>query len=147
MTIRRATLEDVVAIVVMGLRFQATTSYATHLRATAETLTALVNAMLANPDAAGWLAEREGVPVGMIGAALYTNPMSGERVGSEIVWWMEPEARGGRTALRLIRTAEQWAQEHGAVIFQLMAPTTEVGRFYQALKYDAIEVHYQRRLA
>jgi GNAT superfamily N-acetyltransferase len=145
-TIRAATAADVDAIVAMGLRFQATTTYATHLRATDPTLRALATGLLANPDAAIWLAEQDGTPVGMIAAALYTQPMSGERIGSEICWWMDPSARGGRTALRLLRTAEQWATDCGAVIFQMMAPTPEVGALYERLAYAPIETHYMRRL-
>lgn len=147
MTIRRATLADVAAIVAMGLRFQAGTTYAKHLTATADTLTAIAWHLLESADAAIWLAEREGIPVGLIAAALYVQPMSGALIGTEICWWMDPEARGGRTALRLVRTAEQWARDRGATVFQMMAPTPAVGRFYEALHYDAIETHYQRALA
>lgn len=131
----------------MSLRFQATTGYAPHLHATAATLTALVDRILDNAEAVIFLAERAGAVVGMLAALLYTHPMSGARVGSELCWWMDPEARGGRQALRLLRTAEAWARDHGATVFQMMAPTPDVERFYTALHYDRIEVHFQRRLA
>jgi GNAT superfamily N-acetyltransferase len=147
MTIRRATVTDIEAIVAMGLSFQATTTYAKHLSATAETLRALATGLLSNPDAAIWVAESDGVIVGMLAASLYVQPMSGALVGTEICWWMDPSARGGRTALRLIRTAESWAKDKGATVFQMMAPTAKVGAFYDALKYEQIEVHYQRRIA
>jgi GNAT superfamily N-acetyltransferase len=145
MTIRRATVEDIEAIVAMGLRFQATTGYAAHLRATPDTLRDLSVTVLQSADAACWLAERDGVVVGMIAAGLYTQPMSGERIGSEICWWMDEQARGGRTALRLIRAAEEWARGAGAVAFQMMAPTPAVGHFYEVLDYEPIETHYMRR--
>src|SRR4030095_5403739 len=147
MTIRAATAEDIDTIVAMGLRFQALTSYAAHLRATATSLRTLTAAVLANADAAIWLAERGGRAVGMIAVGLYTQPMSGECVGSEICWWMDPEARGGRTALKLLHTAERWAAQQGATIFQMMAPTDAVGAFYERLHYELIERHYMRRLA
>lgn len=145
--IRRATSEDVEAIVAMGLCFQATTNYAQHLRATPETLRSLAMSILANDQSVIFLAERERSILGMIAASLYLQPMSGELVGTEICWWMNPDARGGRTALRLIRAAEAWAVSRGAVVFQLMAPTAKVGQFYEALHYDLIETHYQRRVA
>lgn len=146
-TLRRATIADVDAIVAMGLQFQATTSYAQHLRATPETLQALAIGLLGNDEAIIVLAEADGQIVGMIAATLYRQVMSQELIGTEVCWWMNPEARGGRTALRLIRAAEQWAVDHGAVVFQMMAPTAKVGAFYEALKYDLIETHYQRRVA
>lgn len=146
-TIREATAADVDVIVAMGLRFQQTTTYALHLRATEATLRALTAAIVANDDAVIVVAERHGAVVGMIAASLYVQPMSGELIGTEICWWMEPEARGGRSALRLVRAAEAWALDRGAVVFQMMAPAgTAVGAFYEALRYAPIEMHYQRRL-
>lgn len=147
MSIREAVATDRAAIVAMALRFQATTTYARHLCASAETLAALVGDLLASPDSRIWLAVADDATVGMIAAGLYRQPMSLELIGSEICWWMNPEARRGRTALRLLRTAEAWARERGATTFQMMAPTPEVGAFYAALGFEAIETHYQRRMA
>lgn len=146
-TIRRATPADIDAIIAMGLQFQATTSYAHHLRATADTLRALATGVLQNGDAVIFLAERDAVIVGMLAATIYQQIMSGERIGMELCWWMDPSARGGRTALRLLRTAEAWAVTQGATVFQMMAPTKEVGAFYEALHYTPIETHYQRQVA
>jgi len=145
-TIRAATAADVDVIVAMGLRFQATTTYAAHLRATEPTLRALALQLLAHEGSVIFLAETDGQVVGMIAASCYVQPMSGELIGSEICWWMDPAARGGRTALRLLRTAEQWAADRGAAIFQMMAPTPEVGALYERLAYAPIETHYMRRL-
>lgn len=147
MTVRRATRADVDAIVAMGLRFQADSSYAAYLRATAETMRALTLAVISNDASVLFVAEQDDAIIGMIAATLCANPMSGELVGTEVVWWMDPEARGGRTALRLVRAAENWARDCGAVVFQMAAPTAKVGHFYGVLGYDAIETHYQRRLA
>jgi GNAT superfamily N-acetyltransferase len=145
--IRRADVHDTEALVAMALHFQTTTKYAAHLRATAETFRALLGNIFSSDEAAIWIAERDGLVLGMIAAMLYTQPMSGERIGSELCWWMEPEARGGRTALRLLRTAETWAKAQGAVVFQMMAPNADVGRLYEALHYEPIETHYMRRIA
>jgi len=148
-TIRVATLDDVDTIVAMGLRFQATTSYAAHLRATAETLRTLAIGIIENVDGAVLflLVSADGATVGMLAATLYTQIMSGEIIGTELCWWVDPEARGGRGALRLLRTAERWAADRGAVVMQMMAPPgSDIGRFYEALHYAPIEMHYQRRL-
>lgn len=147
MTIREATPADVETIVRLGLSFQASTEYARHLRASEAALRVSAQAALVNPDVAAWIAERDGVAVGMIAAMLYVQPFSGALIGSEIVWWMEPEARGGLTALRLLRRAEAWALSRGATRFQMMAPTPEVGKFYAGIGYELIETHYQRSLA
>lgn len=145
--IREATFDDVPQIVAMGLRFQALTTYAKHLNATAESLTTLGGQLISNEQSVIWLAEKDGAVIGMLAAAIYAQPMSGELIGTEICWWMDPEARGGRAALRLLKTAEQWAKERGATMFQMMAPTDEVGALYDRLGFERIEVHYQRKIA
>lgn len=147
MTIRRATAADLDAIIAMALCFQETTSYAKHLRATPETLRTLAVGMLGNDEAVIFLAERHGSVLGMIAATLYRQIMSQELIGTEVCWWMNPEARDGRTALRLMRAAEQWAIDRGAVVFQMMAPTARVGALYERLDYELIERHYQKRVA
>jgi GNAT superfamily N-acetyltransferase len=144
-TIRRATETDLDALVKMSLRFQAEV-YVRHLFATVETFQRLARLLLTSSTTAVWIACDGDTPVGMFAAALYHQPMSGELIGSEVCWWMEPEARGGRTGLRLLRLAETWAKDQGAATFQMMAPTKAVGRFYERLDYEQIETLYQRRL-
>lgn len=144
--IRQADESDVTALVAMGLHFQNTTDYAEHLRATEETLTTVVGHLLSNPNAVIFVAVNGTRLIGMIASTLYTQPMSGECIGSEICWWMEPDSRGGRIAIRLLRTAETWALNRGAVIFQMMAPNASIGSLYERLDYVPIETHYQRRL-
>jgi GNAT superfamily N-acetyltransferase len=144
-TFRLAELADVDALVAMAVRFQDEV-YVRHLFATPETFRALTTALLQSPNAEIFLACRDDEPVGMLAATLYVHPMSGDLWGSELCWWIEPEARGGRAALRMLRAAERWAYERGAVFFQMMAPTPDVCRFYKALHYHPVETHFLRRL-
>lgn len=145
--IRPARLEDVDAIVAMGLRFQAETDYAQHLRANPEALRTLAVGLITSEVGTIFVAEREGSVIGMLAAATYVHPMSGELVAHELCWWMRPGARGDRTALALVREAERWAVSRGAAVFQMVAPTDRVGAFYEALRYAPVERLYQRRLA
>lgn len=144
---RAATLADTESITRMAVRFQRESEYATHLRSTEATLRAMVYATLTNPDAVVFLAEARGLVVGMLAAALAVQPMSQELVGHEVCWWVDPEVRGGRAAIQLLRRAEGWAADRGAKLFQMMAPNAHVGAFYERLGYVPIETHYQRRLA
>ena len=146
MTFRHATAADVLQIVEMATEFQHTSEYADHLRATPETLAELIDRLLGSPDATILLALEGDRAVGMLAIGLYTQPMSGERIGSEICWWVSPVWRGSRAALKLLRLGEAWALDQGAVVFQMMAPNLRVGDFYARLGYLPIETHYQRRL-
>jgi len=90
--------------------------------------------------------EQDGALVGMMALTTYTHPMNGDTIATEIVWWIQPEARGGRSALQLFKAGEAWAREQGATTFQMIAPSDQVGAFYERLGFTKIEVHYQRSL-
>jgi GNAT superfamily N-acetyltransferase len=144
--IREATGADVDAIVAMAVKFIDTTSYRAHLANEPDVLRALVAKVVDGPVAVVLVADGDAGPFAMIGLHVYEHPMSGEAVAQELCWWVEPDARGGRAAIRLMRAAEAWACAHGATVMQMVAPTERIAAFYGACGYDRVEVLYQRRL-
>lgn len=144
MTIREATSGDIAALVAMGTRFLGSV-YAQKIHANAEALTRLSLGLLASPDAVIYVAEAGGTVVGMMGLMRYEHPMSGEPTASEIMWWVEPDARG--SGVRLFRVGEAWAKATGATVIQMIAPSPEVERFYTRVGYEPVERTYQRRIS
>ena len=143
--IRRATVADVPVLVAMGLRFVASTSYAALIPADPDRLTAFFHGLL--EAGVVFVAERQDQAVGMIGATVFDHPMSGERTACEVCWWVEPDARGGRSALWLLTAAEQWATAEGARRFQMIAPAgSSAGALYQRRGYSEVETTFQRPL-
>lgn len=139
--IRPARPEDVPAIVQMGLRF----------------LADVYAGKIAHPDpdrmarTAGWLidddptrallvSEADGAVTGMIGVFVFDHAMTGERMASELMWWVEPSHRGH--GLRLLTAARLWAKAAGATTIQMIAPTPEVEVLYTRLGYMKIESAY-----
>lgn len=147
MIVRRAELADVPAIVAMGLRFAAE-EYRDYLNPDEASLTQLAQNVISGPTSIGFVAQEatDGPVVGMIGLMTYRQPMSGALVATEIVWWMEPEARGAKAAIHLLNKGETWAREQGATKFQMIAPTDHVGHFYERMGFKKLETHYQRIL-
>ena len=144
--VRAATEDDIDALVGMAMRFQQD-MFSAHLFATPESFRALATTLIASPISEVFVDERGGVLVGMLGVSLYHQSMSRELIGSELCWWVEPEARGGLGGIRLLRHAEQWARLQGAVAFQMGAPTPAIGEFYERIGYTRIETIYQKRFA
>ena len=141
---RVATVDDIPAIAAMGAHF-IETEYPGAIRFDAERLGTLTRSLI---DGAGvvFVVEQDGALVGMMALTTYTHPMNGDTIATEIVWWIQPEARGGRSALQLFKAGEAWAREQGATTFQMIAPSDQVGAFYERLGFTKIEVHYQRSL-
>ena len=131
-------------MVAMGGRFLASTIYRELLADSPRQMEVLATAFVNDPDKVALIAVDANRVTGMILVLLHTHFLSGEQMAGEVAWWVEPDARG--TGLRLLRAAERWAREHGAVKFQMIAPTPDVERIYQARHYAKVETTYQLTL-
>lgn len=140
---RAATVDDLDAIVTMAESFLRETPYGTQIGTNPDQVREFAWTLLTNPEAAIAVTGGE-TPTGMIALWCFAHPFSGERIASELVWWVNPEARGS-AGVRLLRWAEAWARAQGAVALQMIAPTDRVGEFYERRGYTRVEVSYQRR--
>jgi GNAT superfamily N-acetyltransferase len=140
--IRAAVAADVPALVALGQRFLAESSYAgilpnnpSQMAATARSLIELVNgAVFVNGDE-----ELSGA----IGLLKFVHHFSGKLTVGECFFFVDPAARGS-LGVRLLTAAKQWAIEQGATTLQLVAPegATRVEAFYQALHCTPLERAY-----
>jgi GNAT superfamily N-acetyltransferase len=145
-TIRHADEKDVPALLTMAQSFVSQTKYHGLIALSLTHLETLTRNVLAAPEGQVWIAHKGETPIGMLAMGLFEHPMSGERVASEVVWWVEPDHRGSSCGRRLLRAAEDWAKAQRAALLQMVAPDARVGRFYEALGYVSVETAYQKRL-
>lgn len=146
--IRRATPLDLATCVRMAVRFAQEPPYGGLLPVNVGQLEVLVTFLFDHGGA--FVAQLEdGEVVGMIGAHVTVHAIAGELVGNEVAWWVEPEHRGGSTALRLLAAAESWARDQGAVRFQMIAPAgaSALRDLYRRRGYVEVETVFQRDLA
>ena len=142
--IREATKDDTPRLVEMGVRFATETDYRESIKVSPEKIASTVGKLLETDDAAIFVSGNGHGVNGMIIILLYEHPWSGEKIASEMVWWVEPEARGG-TGIKLLRTAEKWAMESGATQMQMIAPNVGVGDIYARMGYAPVEMSFHRR--
>jgi len=138
-------MADLDAIVAMGQRFRQSTGYQALIPENLPQMRHLAAALIDRPGGVVLVADRAGTLCGLLGLLVYPHYLSGEMVGGELFWWVNPEARG--IGLRLLRHAEMFARAHGAAAIQMIAPTPEVEALYTRLGYQPVERLYQRRLA
>lgn len=144
-TIRDATDADLPRLLEMAQGFLTTTAYGARVPFDAEHFTRL--AELLRTQGRLFVAVRESRVVGMLGVLVLNHPISNERVGNEIVWWVDPEARSLNAWRALFRDAERWAREVGAVRMQFGAYHDDrLERLYRHLGYDPHEVVYEKAL-
>lgn len=134
------------AVVRMAQRFLSPDGpYGTRFAVDAAKVSALAAQMM-GPEHLALLAMQDDQPVGMFGMFLFDHPITGERIASELCWWMEPEARGGKAAIQMLRTAEAWARDHGAEVIEMIAPDERVAAFYGKVGYERADIHYRKVL-
>ena len=107
--IRQAKQEDRERLLEMGMRFVSDTEYGGFIRTNRRAMSETFEGVMASQDGTVLVQELDGVLVGMILMVIYAHPFSGERVASELAWWVDPEARNSGAGVRLLRAAEGWA--------------------------------------
>lgn len=146
MTYREATLADVPSLVEMGQRFVEESPYKRFVGENQEQMRALVEQVVALPNGRVLVAEEAGTLVGMIAVIAKEHFITGEIIGGELVWWVNPEQRPRGVGIQLLKMAEQAARDLGAKHMQMIAPDERVGNLYKRRGYELVEVTYQRRL-
>lgn len=142
--VRPADGDDVPDAVRMGLAFRA--KFAPHLRENPAQMETIALWLIGGGGRL-FVAEVDGAVVGMLGLALITHPLSGDRYASELFWWVDPGTPPG-TGLRLLATAERWAKEQGALAVHMVALASNQGvdRIYERRGYVPRDTTWERTL-
>lgn len=146
-TVRPATPDDKPAIAAMVPHFIEETAYKARLSGQTAALDGLIDRFLTQDAGVIFVAERDSAIVGMIAVVVFPNMVSGETTASELIWWVEPVARDTRAGMKLLKAAQAWAREHGAVDFQLVSWQGRLDDFYTRLGFEPMETVYHRRLS
>ena len=116
MTIRKATHDDIPQLLVMGEQFARYAPFDVGFspEGTAAFLDVIMDTGLV------LVAEQDETLVGVIVGALspiWYSP--GSLIASELAWWVDPQHRGSRAALQLVKAFEAWAIDSGAKLITL----------------------------
>jgi len=103
--------------------------------------------ILENPDFFLHVVEDEEELVGFLVGALNKTLFSTEVIATELGWYLKPEYRDGRTALKLLKNYEEWAKEQGADFVTMVDIDTvqDLSALYQRRGYELTEKSYVRK--
>lgn len=152
MTVRPAVMFDRTAIVRMGCRFIAESSYRGQLYPNPEAQARLAEYLIGHGGM--FVADVAGELVGMLGLIAVPLPSSGEIAITECAWWVEPEWRRSSAAGRLFYAGEKWAAQQAralgldSIAIQMIAPfgSRDVEEIYRRRGYLPLETTFQKRL-
>lgn len=89
-------------------------------------------------------------PVGMVAGMLVTPYFSDDLFAQEIVWYIEPDHRGGSNSIRLLKLYEEWAKTNKAKYVQVSNIETlkgsSVSELYKRLGYEKTESAFLKEI-
>lgn len=148
---RLATKEDIPVVVKFAENFYRVSGYNT-MRFSRQRTRSVVEAIVNDGgfSQVAILALHEGKPVGMVVAIAAQPPFTEEKVSSELAWWVEPEFRSSRLALRLFDAYETWAKTIGCTHIQsaYLTQTSPKGldKFYERKGYIPVENSFLKKI-
>lgn len=149
MVIRPATMDDVPRIVEMAERFYPTSGYPDLYGPMARESAAGL-AIITMESGVMLVAEHDGELVGM--ACVHIDHFlfnAAIKVGHELVFWIEPEHRGGMLAVRMLRAVDKAVADRGAQVNRMAILSTspdQAGALYERLGYARTETNFSKRL-
>ena len=144
--IREGTADDLPRIVAMFADFVSSTQYAQYVGNDPKYSADMMRRMMESPDCAIFVVDSDDGVIGMLGVMVFIQPFSGEKIASELFWWLDPKHRGH--GVWLLRRGESWARSQSAKRMSMMAPIDKprVGEIYEAVGYREVERVFQRDL-
>lgn len=148
MNIRPATLDDIPRIVEMAERFYPSSPYALFGPMQRESIAGL--AIITMDSGVMLVADDDGLLVGM--ACIHVDHFLFNidlKVGHELVFWIEPEYRGGLLAARMLKAIDAAVAARGAHINRmatLSGSPAQAGALYERMGYALTETYYSKRL-
>lgn len=135
--IRKATIEDIPAIVRMGERLHNESSFSP-ISYCGERVAQAASALISHGFAV--MAETDGTVIGGMMGDVLTPWYSTERMGIDYTLYIEPEHRNGILAIRMVRMFEEWCKSMGAVQIRPGVSTGHMsaGKLYRALGYQQV---------
>jgi GNAT superfamily N-acetyltransferase len=122
MQVRKATESDLSQYVVLAEEFHVASPMHGVISFDSVGYAKFFSESIQNESVGIWLAEVDGLMVGISGAIaypLYFNPSA--LVVQELWWWLTPEARGSGAGGKMFKQIEEWAKERNASALFMIA--------------------------
>ena len=144
--IRLATEEDTFDLLVLTKNFMKEAGG--FFRFSKDKVETFLKSSLGNPDSVIIVAEHDGQVVGMLIGFVTEHPFIDTRVATEIGFYVSPEHRGGRKAIRLAKAFEEWAMSKSAddLVLGDVKAIKDLSGFYNKLGYTPTEGLYVKDL-
>ena len=143
-TVRKPEYADLGRYTELATQFIAASPLNSVVPVTADSVANFLISAVDNPMVGIWLAEKDGVMIGICGAIKYPLYFSPQHtIVQELWWWLTPEARGSGAGQALYKTLEAWAQENDAAALFMIAldddRVEKTSKFYARAGFKPME--------
>jgi GNAT superfamily N-acetyltransferase len=149
--VRPATVDDLTAYTLMGEAFIGASPLGALVGEDPQATATFITGAMQNPNIGMWIAERDGLPVGICSAIaypLYFRPS--HTIVQELWWWLTPEARGSGAGQMMFKEIELWAASKNATAMFMIALDDEnvdkVSKFYRRAGFRPMERTFAKGL-
>lgn len=142
--VRKAEYADLGRYTELATQFIAASPISSVVPVAADSVANFLIGAVENPMVGVWLAEKDGVMVGICGAIKYPLYFSPQHtIVQELWWWLTPEARGSGAGKALYNTLEAWAQKNDAAALFMIAldddRVEKTSKFYARAGFKPME--------
>lgn len=99
-------------------------------------------AFISHADGCALVLDRGRGPQGMLIAAVTPSLFGPGRIAVEAAFWIDPEARGGPGALRLLRAYRAWAETRDVTVIGMVSRDARTAAMYRRLGMVPAETHW-----
>jgi GNAT superfamily N-acetyltransferase len=148
LNVREATEDDLIPLMIMAKAFHKESPYKDMLPWDNKKVEQTIRSGIANENTCVFVLEDGGELVGMLGAVYTEAFFSAAKVAAELSWWVDPEYRGRKESVGLVKAYENWAKSKGVKAVNMMDLTllNELGPLYEKLGYTKYETTYVKVL-
>lgn len=150
MEIRRATADDLPAIMGMSEAFFAASGIGRFGQFSPEAMRETVRACMDEEHRALWVAAHDGALLGMLAMLLMPFWMAPSIVfAQELFWWVDPASRAHGVGRALLAAGEEWGRSAGACVFSMVALGRDPGgaaKIYERSGFELAETGWIRSL-
>lgn len=148
-TLRHATLNDIPVLLEMGEKLYRGSSYSFARLQPSRAREALEKFIIEGQENyLVLLSLADDKPVGVLAAYAFAPLFSDEKIGTEVLLWMEPEYRTPQRGKELLDAYEYWAKLVGCVGVQyglLASADQRLGKFYERRGAEDVEHVYVKK--
>lgn len=136
-SVRLATLADIDQLIELGRQMSQESPRFSRLGYVPGKVRQVLEFLIEHPDGLVLAGEIDGRVLGVLVATCSEHFFSHDRVASELVVFVAPQARGGQLVVRMVKAFEAWAKDRGAREIT-MGISTEVNAERTAALYERL---------